>query len=155
MKKLVFSLLAVITAIAITPSARAGTLCPNQAAQGGFGGQTYTNVSGPLDGTCGTNSAVTAAIPSDTDYAKLTWTTSNSGYPAGLTLGNLGGVTASVSLSPSGADQPFYLLSFTDPGDSFLGTTARRSNSIHRISILRHFRRQHGGRSQLDRVQPL
>jgi hypothetical protein len=46
-------------------------------------------------------------------YAKLTWDSSNSGYPAGLTLGNLGGGTASVS--PSGAGQPYYELEFHAP----------------------------------------
>jgi len=122
MKRFAYALIAIAVAIAITPAALASTLCPNQAAKGGFS-NTFTAASGPLDGTCGANSAVTMSIPDGTDYAKLTWNSSNSGYPAGLTLGNLGGVTSSVSYATSGADNPYYELAFTDPGDSFLNTT--------------------------------
>ena len=122
MKKFAFALFTMAAALAITPSALAGTLCPNQALQGGFGGQTYTPTAGSLDGTCGANSAIIMSIPSDTDYAKLTWDSTH-GLPADLTIGNLPGVVASVSLSPSNGDQPFYELAFTDPGDTFLNTT--------------------------------
>ena len=99
-------------------------MCPNQAGQGGDGTGTFTNVAGPLDGTpCGaTNTAVTMTIPNQTDYARLAWTPGDTGYPAGLTLGNLGGITASVALT-AGTDQPYFMLIFTDPSDS-LGQTA-------------------------------
>ena len=123
MNKLTMALIAIAGTLAITPAALAGTLCPNQAAQGGDGTGTFTNVVGPLDGTsCGTSdTAVNMTIPNAVNYAKLTWDSSNSGYPADLTLGNLGGVTASVTSSVGG--QPYYELAFTDPGDSFLDTT--------------------------------
>jgi hypothetical protein len=61
-------------------------------------------------------------IPNQTNYARLAWVPGDTGYPANLTLGNIGGVTASVAFT-SGTDQPYYMLIFTDPGDSFLGTT--------------------------------
>ena len=121
-KRFALALFAIAAALAITPAALANTLCPNQAAQGGFS-NTFTSSVGPLDGTCGADSAVTMSIANGTDYAKLTWNSSNSGYPAGLTLGNLGGVTSSVSYTTSGADNPYYELAFTDTGDSFLNTT--------------------------------
>jgi hypothetical protein len=123
MNKLTMALIAIAGTLAITPAALASTLCPNQAAQGGDGTGTFTNVAGPLDGTsCGSSdTAVNMTIPNAVNYAKLTWDPSNSGYPAGLTLGNLGGVTASVTNSVGG--QPYYELAFTDPGDSFLDTT--------------------------------
>jgi len=122
MKRFAFALIAIAAALAITPAALASTLCPNQAAHGGFN-NSFTSAPGPQDGTCGANSAVTMSIANGSDYAKLTWDSSNSGYPAGLTLGNLGGVTSSVSYTTSGADNPYYELAFTDAGDSFLNTT--------------------------------
>lgn len=123
MKRFCLVLLAIAAALAITPAALAGTLCPNQATPGGDGTGTFTKVAGPLDGTsCGvSDTAVTMSITNVQNYAKLTWNSSNSGYPGGLDLGNLGGVAASVT--NSGAGQPYYELAFTDPGDSFLDTT--------------------------------
>jgi hypothetical protein len=51
-------------------------------------------------------------IPNETSgYARLAWD-SSAGYPAGLTLGNLGGVAANVQFT--GSDEPFYMLAFTD-----------------------------------------
>jgi hypothetical protein len=41
MKKFCLALFAIAAALAITPAALAGNLCPNQATQGGFGA-TYT-----------------------------------------------------------------------------------------------------------------
>jgi hypothetical protein len=92
-------------------------LCPNAATPGGFGG-TATNVSGPLDGTCGPNSAVQLSIPAETDYGKLMFNSSMSGYPAGLTFGNLSSISANVAFSGQPGDQPYYLLAFTDASNS-------------------------------------
>ncbi len=96
-------------------------MCPNAAQQGLGSGGTYTPTAGPLDSTCGANSAVAMSVPNDSDYAKLTWLPSMAGYPAGLTLGNLGGLAANVT--NQFGDNPFYMLAFTDPGDPFLDTT--------------------------------
>jgi hypothetical protein len=63
------------------------------------------------------------SIPNSENYAKLTWNSSSTGYPAGLTFGNLGGFTSSVDLT-AGTDQPFLMLAFTDPNDPFLSTTS-------------------------------
>jgi PEP-CTERM motif len=106
---------ALLCSIGITSPASANVvLCPNAATPGGFGG-TATNVSGPLDGTCGTDSAVKLDIPAETDYGKLQFNSGMSGYPAGLTLGNLSGATADVDFIPGQAgDQPYFLLDFTD-----------------------------------------
>src|SRR5208283_3158626 len=94
---------------------------PNAAGQNGYGSDTFTNLPGPLDSTCGTNSAVTMYIPNaTTGYARLAWDSTVAGYPAGLTLGNLAGANADVAFT--GDDQPFYMLAFTDSTDS-LGQT--------------------------------
>jgi hypothetical protein len=130
-KKFSLALIALATALAISPAVLAGTLCPSAASTSGYGGDTFTNVSGPLDGSCGVNSAVTLYIPNDTSgYARLQWTPGNAGYPTGLSLGNLSGVNASVVFSADvPSDQPFYMLSFyapnvslgqTNPGDQIL-----------------------------------
>jgi hypothetical protein len=124
MTKFCLALLAVATALAIAPAALAGTLCPSSAGTSGYGGDTFTNVVGPLDSSCGADSAVTMYIPNDTSgYARLEWT-------PGLTLGNLGGADASVVLNAAvPGDQAFYMLSFdasnvslgqTNPGDQIL-----------------------------------
>jgi hypothetical protein len=125
MKRFSLALLAAAAVFAFTPAALAGTiLCPNQAGQGGDGTGTFTNVTGPLDGTsCGSSgTAITMTIPNSQDYARLAWVPGDTGYPANLTLGNIEGATASVALT-SGTDQPYYMLVFSDLGDSFLGTT--------------------------------
>jgi hypothetical protein len=109
MKKICLALFAGAAALAITPAALAGTLCPNQAAQGGFGNLFSSSV-GPEDGSCGADSAVTMSVSNVANYAKLTWDSTDSGYPADLTLGDLGGVTASVT--NSGAGEPYYELEF-------------------------------------------
>jgi PEP-CTERM motif len=98
-------------------SAATVTLCPNQ---GGTGGATFTatNVAGPLDGMCGANSAVRLDIPASTDYARLQFNASTPGYPAGLTLGGLAGMSANVQFSSGGSDQPYYMLVFTDSSNS-------------------------------------
>ena len=122
MKKFSLALLALAAALAITPAALADSLCPNTAQTGGFGA-TYSNVSGP-NGTCGAGTAVTMSLTNDKNEAKLYWSPGAAGYPTGLTLGNLPGINASVSFSPgTGGDQPYFMFSFTNPGDSFLNTT--------------------------------
>jgi hypothetical protein len=113
MKKFSVALLALATAIAITPSALAGSLCPNTAGTGGDGTGTFT---------AGSGCAETMSIPNSQNYARLAWAPGNSGYPANLTLGNLGGITASVALTSS-TDQPYYMLAFQAPNVS-LGQTA-------------------------------
>jgi hypothetical protein len=111
---LVASLLTSIPAIA-------STLCATSAGQNGYGGDTFTDVAG---GTCGVDTAVQMSIPNDSSgYARLEWTPGAAGYPAGLTLGNLGGLTALVSLNAQvPGDQPFYMLSLYDSTDP-LGLT--------------------------------
>jgi hypothetical protein len=99
--------------LAYPARANAVTLCPSAATPGGFGG-TATAVAGPLDGTCGTDSAIELSIPASTDYGKLMFNSSTSGYPAGLTLSGLSSLSANVSFTGGGSDQPYYLLAFTD-----------------------------------------
>jgi PEP-CTERM motif len=103
----------------LTGTAQAGevTLCPNQASVGGFGGTT-TDAPGPLDGTCGANSAVQTSLPDSQDEASLTFSSSTPGYPSGLTLGSLLGLSADVSFTSDGTDQPYFILRFVDSSDS-------------------------------------
>ncbi len=104
---------------------KATILCPNQALQGGFGG-TFTPVSGSQDGTCGSTSGETLALSDDGNYAKLMWNTSDDpngpsteSLPAGLTLGNLPAVSATVTFTADQADDsPYFMLSFSDASDS-------------------------------------
>lgn len=118
------AVVALLVAVALGTQARAGettvTLCPSSATPGGFGG-TASDVAGPLDGTCGTNSAVTLSLPASTDYGKLEFSSSVPGYPSSLGLGGLLGLSANVSTT--GSDQPYFMLAFTDPSDS-LGQAA-------------------------------
>lgn len=92
------------------------TLCANAANQDGMGSFTFNDVAGPLDGTCGANSAVNMSITTEPDYARLRWDSSATNYPTGLTLGNLGGMNADIrSFTPGEAgDQPYFMLVFTD-----------------------------------------
>jgi hypothetical protein len=110
-----------LSAWGLTSPAMAGnvTLCPSAATPGGFGGTT-TNVPGPLDATCGANSAVQLSIPDSADYGKLQFTSAMPGFPVGLNLSNLLGMSANVSFT--GADQPFFLLPLVDSSDN-LGQT--------------------------------
>src|ERR1039457_674722 len=96
---------ALLGLVGFTSPARANVavLCPSLANQGGSGSDTFLAVSGPLDGTCGANSAVQFGITKETDYARLMWDSSVTNYPAGLTLGNLVGLSASV---PAFSGQP-------------------------------------------------
>jgi hypothetical protein len=93
-------------------------VCPGGATVGGIS-QTSSNVSGPLDGTCGANSAVFIGIQHSTDYGKLTFDSSTAGFP-GTVLGDLLGLSANVSFSSGGSDQPYYELAFQD-GSGSLG----------------------------------
>ena len=94
------------------------TLCPSAGVVGGFG-YTTANVVGPLDGTCGTDSAVQISLTNSTTYGKLTFSAgAPPSYPAGLTLGNLLGLSANVSFTSNGGDQPYFELAFTDASQS-------------------------------------
>ena len=112
MKKFAFVLLAMATALVIAPSGFAGTLCPNVAWTGGTNDTVVV-----ASGSCG---AVTLSIPnSSSDAAALYWGSSSYGA-SGLTVGNLGSFNTSVIFTPTVAtDQPFYLLDFKDPSDTF------------------------------------
>lgn len=101
--------------LAMAGPSHAATLCPNQATPGGFG-FTATPVSGPLDGTCGANSAVKIDIADSTNYGKLQFQSGMPGFPAGLTLGSL--VSASANVAFSGNNQPYFLLPFVDNSNS-------------------------------------
>ena len=107
-------------------SAASVTLCPNAASnQNGAGTFTFSSVAGPLDGTCGANSAVKMDIPTEVDYARLAWVQGDPGYPSPLTVGNLTSLSADIRFSPGQpADQPFYLLSFVDPTQGLGQTNA-------------------------------
>lgn len=102
-----------------TPStASAFAICPAGATVGGIS-ETSTTTSGPLDGTCGANSAVTVNIPASTDYGKLTFNSATPGFPA-TSLNNLLGLSANMSFTSGGTDLPYYELAFFD-GSGSLG----------------------------------
>ena len=109
--------LALAGGLVASSAAKATTLCPSGATVGGFGG-TASNVPGPLDGTCGTNSAVKIDIPASTDYGKLQFPSTMTGFPTGLTLGGIGGASANVVFTSGGSDQPYFLLPFVDSSNS-------------------------------------
>ena len=113
--------LALVGGLAASSMATANTLCPNQATVGGIpGGYSTSTVSGPLDGTCGTNSAVKIDIADSTSYGKLQFQSGITGFPTGLTLGGLSGISASANVlfTSNGTDQPYFLLPFVDSSDS-------------------------------------
>ena len=68
---------ALVLCFGLTNPAAAVTMCPNQAVVGGIN-QASTDVSGPLDGVCGTDSAVKIDLALSKDYGKLTF---SPGYP--------------------------------------------------------------------------
>jgi hypothetical protein len=105
----------------ITGTAQAGqvTLCPSAGQPGGIN-ETVSSVSGPLDATCGPNSAVKFDLQHSTDYARLAFSAGPSGYPSGLTLGGLLGASANVAFTSGGSDNPYFMLVFTD-GSGSLG----------------------------------
>jgi len=92
--------------------ARADSLCPTTATEGGFGNSFSTSAE---SGACPT--AVTMNITNAQNYAKLEWAPGAGGYSAGFTLGNLTGLSAQVGLDAN-SDQPYYILEFIDPSDS-------------------------------------
>lgn len=84
-------------------------VCPSLANTGGFGSDLFSNV----------GCSETETIDVNTDYARLEWDSSTTGYPANVTLGNLGGIDAGVAFTADQAsDQPYYELAFTDLSDS-------------------------------------
>ena len=120
LRKFVFVVtLALVGGLAASNIANANTLCPNQATVGGFG-NTSSSVSGPLDGSCGANSAVKIDIANSTSYGKLVFSSGMPGYPTGLTLSGLSGGSASANVvfTSKGSDQPFFLLPFVDSSGS-------------------------------------
>lgn len=133
--------------LATSSTANAGTLCPSQATPGGFG-NTITSVSGPLDGTCGANSAVKIDIAASTSYGKLQFQSSMPGFPAGLTLGGLGDASAKVAFTTQGSDQPYFLLPFID-GSNSLGQASATDQILPNNSCRKHV----GSGSSLDPVQ--
>ncbi len=107
-------------------AAHASTICPKSGSTGGFGTDTFVNVPGPSDGTCGPNSAIEMSIATNTDYARMEWLT------PGTTLGTFAGVNASVSFTSAlPSDQPYYMLEFTDPTQS-----VGQANSADQILML-------------------
>ncbi len=106
------TLVAALLGVASASMADSVTLCGNLAVVGGFGNNA-TAVAGTHDASCGSNSAVQVSIAHATDYGKLSYTTSTAGYPAGLTLGTLTGLSADMTGTSAGT-QPFFMLSFTD-----------------------------------------
>jgi len=89
----------------------ASSLCPSAAAyiysDGGA-----SDVAGPMDGTCGSDSAVELTIPDDAaDGASIYWSTTQTG----LTVGNVGSIDASVAFTADVAsDEPYYAFDFHD-----------------------------------------
>jgi hypothetical protein len=121
-KSLLFALLASLTA---SIPAMASTICPGATPYISSSGSAIS-VSGPLDSTCGPNSAVQLTISNDaTGDASIYWSTGLTG----LTVGNIGGLDASVDFSADVAgDQPYWVIDFHDvtgslgvtPGDKIL-----------------------------------
>ena len=113
-----FALVAASILAAGSIPALASTYCPSTA---GFiySSGTATDVAGPLDSTCGANSAVQLSIPNDASGdASIYW----SNAQTGLTVGTVGSLDALVAFSADvTGDQPYYVLDFHDP-NSTLGT---------------------------------
>jgi hypothetical protein len=120
MKRFAFALLAAAAALAITPVALAGELCPDPGLA--FSNGTINVASGP----CG---AITFSIPNDsTGYADQYWSTS----AIGLTVGNLANLDASVNFSADvPGDQPFYILDY----DETTGTTFGQASTDQIIML--------------------
>lgn len=107
--------------LALSGQARADginvTLCPSDATVGGIN-ETANGISGPLDGTCGAPSAIQLSIPHSTDYGKLEFTAGQPGFPQGLSLSGIISLSASVSFTTGGADQPYFLLPLVNSSQS-------------------------------------
>jgi len=112
--------LALIGAMFAGLPAVASTICPSSASYI-YSDGTATNVAGPLDGTCGADSAVQLTIPNDSvDGASIYF----SNAQTGLTLGNVASIGASVAFSSDVAsDEPYYVFDFHDTSGVF-GETA-------------------------------
>jgi hypothetical protein len=116
MNKFSLALLALAAGLAIAPAALAATLCPSNADFWSWSGTGSTGnvVPGPLDSSCGVDSAVQFYLSDvQTGDASLYWANSTTG----LTVGNIGSFSALVS--NAGADQPYYVLDFHDPSGVF------------------------------------
>ena len=110
-----------LSVLGLTSPARADvtTLCASVGTVGGMS-ESFSDVSG----TCGANTAVQISTQHSTDYGKLTFDSSSAGYPAGLTLGNLSGLSANLpAFTSGGTDEPYLELAFLDSSGS-LGQTA-------------------------------
>jgi len=109
-KRFSSALLALATALAISPAALASSLCPNIADSQSDG--TISTASGP----CG---AVTLAIANDsTDGAVLYWGPSSYGA-TGITVGNIASFNTSLTFTAGSFDEPYYQLYFIDPNGVF------------------------------------
>lgn len=111
MKKFSTALLALATALAISPAALAGTLCPNTA---------WTYSDGTTSVAAGPCGAVTLSISNDaSETAFLYWGSSSYGS-TGLTFGNLGSFNTSVAFSADvPSEEPYYVLNFQDYSSIF------------------------------------
>jgi hypothetical protein len=100
--------------------AMASMQCPSTAGYLGNSGGTVSFVPGPLDGSCGANSAVNFALPNDaSDDAAIYWSTAQTG----LTVGTVSSLDAQVTFSADVAgDQPYYVLDFHTPDGTFGAT---------------------------------
>lgn len=117
MKQFYLAFPAMAAVLAIAPAAMASTLCPANA-DAISSSDTFSFVSGPLDGSCGADSAVQLYISNvQSGDAAIWWANSTTG----LTVGNIASFTSSVV--NTGADQPYYSLYFSDPGGLTGGTT--------------------------------
>lgn len=108
-----------LLAFALANSARAAdiSLCPSSGVVGGIG-ETSGDVSGPLDGTCGDDSAVMVSITQSTQYGKVAFTAGTPGFPTGVPLSGLVSLSSNVLFSGPSNAQPFYMLAFTDSSKS-------------------------------------
>jgi hypothetical protein len=113
---LLFSV-AALMAFASVPAV-AATLCPS-ATTGGTSGTGSYNLVTETGGAC--PSAAVLAVGNNVDESELKFHPTDPNFPAGLTLGGLTGLDASVS-SEFG-DQPFFQLAFVD-GSGSVGDTA-------------------------------
>jgi hypothetical protein len=117
MKKFCLALFAIAAALAITPAAMAGSLCPDTAYTGAEGGGSST-LSSPGVGGC--TSVATASVFNDsTQDASVFWGP-GLGDP-GLTAGNIGSFNTAVTFTGATGAQPYYIVDFHDSDDVFGG----------------------------------
>jgi hypothetical protein len=111
------NLFALTLALIASVPATASTLCASNATTGSTGttASATTGVSAPSLNTasCVNGTAVTIAVGNDTDNELVKWHTSAPNFPAGLDLGNLNSLNASVLFTADvSGDQPYYDLAF-------------------------------------------